>query len=114
MKQDKCVTLWDVLYIIPYHSHGGTPIVEEIYDELKRYHKFSLNEEEYELFSELCEELNKLIQGIYEKYDGELSGMNGAEDTDMICEELKLNPKKPMININSFRMGKVSMLLYSK
>jgi hypothetical protein len=51
-----------------------------------------------------------MIDGIYEKFGGELSGMNGAEDTDEIIEELKLDPEKLVLFFDE--NGKVQINTY--
>ncbi len=96
-KTEKQITLWDVVYEIPYHTQEGVVDVEEVIEALQRICKFRLKEDDEQELEDLIDDLNDLINGIIEKYDGELSGENGVEDANMIIEELKVNPKKPII-----------------
>ena len=111
MKKSK-VTIWDLIYTIPYHQDHNTHkvYVEQVCEDLEIHDKFQLNSNQYQEFKSFCIELGEMINGIYEKFGGELSGMNGAEDTDEIVEELKLNPEKLVLFFDE--NGKVQINTY--
>ena len=106
------LTIWDLLYTIPYHQDHKTHrvYVEEVCEDLQIHDKFQLNSNQYQEFKSFCIELGEMINGIYEKFGGELSGMNGAEDTDMIVEELKLDGEKKVLFFDE--NGKVQINTY--
>jgi len=107
MNLPNTVTLSEVIRTTMYFQDN-----QELIEDLQKWDKFSLTEKQEEDFVSLVEELREFIDGIYEKYDGELSGMNTEEDTDMICDELKVNPNHPTIVYDKSGKCKLNTYLY--
>ena len=114
MEQNNVITLWSVIYTIPYHTHNGYPLTDEIIEDLASTDKLKLNltDEQVSELDEFFTDLNEMINGIYEKYGGELSGMNGEEDTDEIIDELKCDGDKPIITVLKNGRCKIDTYIY--
>jgi hypothetical protein len=92
MNLPNTVTLSEVIRTTMYFDDN-----QELIKDLQKWDKFNLTEQQENEFDSFLDELREFIDGIYEKYGGELSGMNTEEDTYMICNELKVNPNHPTI-----------------
>jgi hypothetical protein len=86
------VTLWEVVYSIPYFED-----YDELLEDLQKLDKFKLTEEQDEQFQSLVDELRELIVGLDERDNIFKNTGNGEEDADIICETLKFNKNHPTI-----------------
>jgi hypothetical protein len=107
MNKPNTVTLWEVIYTIPYFNDN-----QEVIEELQTSDKFTLTDEQEEEFNSFLDDLRGLITGLNERDNIFANTDNGSDDADVICETLKVNPNHPTIVYNKIGNCKLNTYLY--
>ena len=102
------ITLWELIYSIPYNEQDWVVI-----EELQLTEAFNLNQKQYQELTELISDLRELIDGLNKRDDIFSQTDNGSEDADIICEKLGLDGNKPIITYDPItRDSKLDLYLY--
>ena len=101
------VTLWEVIYTIPYQPYN-----QDVIEDLQTSDKFVLTIEQEDEFNSFLHDLRELITGLNERDNIFQTTDNGSDDADIICEKLKVNPNHPTIVYDKSGKCKLNTYLY--